>query len=85
MFPLPARRGQGSKQLAPTHEALERERNRVEVERRRAEVAVKVRDAAEEIGRKAREVGWLRLYWLRFLFIVHQRWQTLKLRTTMLL
>ncbi|CAM9665378.1 unnamed protein product [Ectocarpus sp. 12 AP-2014] len=46
-----------SEQLAPTQEALERERKRVEIERRKTEDAVAARDAAEECGRKAREAN----------------------------
>ncbi|CAB1097484.1 unnamed protein product [Ectocarpus sp. CCAP 1310/34] len=47
----------GSKQLAPTQEAFERERKRVEIEKRKAEDAVAARDAAEESGRKAFEAN----------------------------
>ncbi|CAM9624610.1 unnamed protein product, partial [Ectocarpus sp. 4 AP-2014] len=56
-LPAVEQSGWGSKQLAPTQEAFERERKRVEIERRKAEDAVAARDAAEEIGREAREAN----------------------------
>ncbi|CAM9487348.1 unnamed protein product, partial [Ectocarpus sp. 12 AP-2014] len=49
--------GSDSKELAPTQEAFERERQRVEIERRKAKDAVAARDAAEESGRKACEAN----------------------------
>ncbi|CAN0518780.1 unnamed protein product, partial [Ectocarpus sp. 12 AP-2014] len=50
-LPAMEQRSWGSKQLAPTHEALERERKRVEIERRRAEVAVKANEKLQkELG-----------------------------------